>query len=46
MTEFLTGDLLPVLMSACAVDVMATSPNILLIVSDDNGPELGFSAYG
>jgi len=36
--------LLSVLLPACAMGAMADKPNILLIVSEDNGPELG--CYG
>lgn len=44
MMKLVTMWLLLALLPACAVDAMAARPNILLIVSEDNGPELG--CYG
>jgi len=44
MTKLMTRYLLLALLSSSAVGAVAASPNILLIVSEDNGPELG--CYG
>jgi N-sulfoglucosamine sulfohydrolase len=42
--KLMTRCLLSALLPGCALGAMAAKPNILLIVSEDNGPELG--CYG